>query len=567
MRIYEELVPSDEYGFLLAQLGFVNLIVGRYEAAINYSKESSKIFNLLGNKTGEADAIHILSMSLLANNEFDEAISYYYKALSMRDSTIHHFRIAAIYFDLGMVYINKYWKSHDSNQLADALLYLSTSREIRKKCKCKYFAATPNYWTGYIYIELGNPKNIETGIDFLNQTLRIIEDNTFYSGDLHLLPMIYHQLGQLSFKQDKYDLAKQYTQNGIDKAKVSLATFSMYNYPFPFAAYIDRHRLKMGLGQLYNLRFAIDTSLQDYESALKSHLLKEHAFKDFYEEENRNLIAVLEAESINEKTTHRIENLATENEIKDLKIERFSILVFGLIGFLIVILFIAILFVRQHKIKAEHKTIALEQKLLRLQMNPHFIFNALSNILNLINRNSNETAAKYLTRFSKLLRNTLEGSRKDTIKLDAEIEGLANYLELQKLRFGDKFDFQIDVDDSIDTESTSIPPLLVQPFIENAIEHGIHHKKIKGHVYLRFMADKKQVICEVEDDGVGRGKAWELEYSKRKDHDSLATQIIKERIKVLNKTLKGKINLVIKDLKDEMDQPTGTKVILKIPTN
>jgi len=107
--------------------------------------------------------------------------------------------------------------------------------------------------------------------------------------------------------------------------------------------------------------------------------------------------------------------------------------------------------------------------------------------------------------------------------------------------------------------------MLIQPFIENAIEHGISHKETKGNIIIRFKLENKTVICEVEDDGVGREKAWETEYQKRKTHKSLATEIIKDRIQSLNKKLKQKINLSIIDLKTDTLEPIGTKVVLNIP--
>jgi LytS/YehU family sensor histidine kinase len=323
--------------------------------------------------------------------------------------------------------------------------------------------------------------------------------------------------------------------------------------------------LKKQFEKIYHLCYRLDTTLQDEASALKHFLLATQWRDSIYNEQNRKKIETLQGRFETETTQNKIAMLEKENEVHSLRIQQSRILLIGMGGFVIIIVLMALLFIRQNKIKAEHKTVVLEQKLLRLQMNPHFIFNALSNILNLINRNNNPVASKYLTRFSKLLRNTLEGSRKDTIRLDDEIKGLENYLELQKLRFGEKFDFLIYVDEAIDTESTVIPPLLVQPFIENAIEHGIKHKKTKGHVFLRFLAKENQVVCEVEDDGVGREKAWELEYAKHKDHQSLATTIIKERIQNLNKNLKNKIRFNIIDLKSEDGAVRGTRVVIALP--
>jgi LytS/YehU family sensor histidine kinase len=198
-------------------------------------------------------------------------------------------------------------------------------------------------------------------------------------------------------------------------------------------------------------------------------------------------------------------------------------------------------------------------------MNPHFIFNALSNILSFIERNDNKKASNYLATFSKLLRNTLESTREDMVSFEKEVGTLRNYLELQKLRYGDQFDFNISVDEQIDGEDIAIPPMLVQPFIENAIEHGIRHKKSSGKIDVRFVLKENNIQCEVEDDGVGRKKAWEMESGKRSGHKSLATDIIRDRIQNLNKKLKQKIQLEIIDKISENAEATGTKVLLDLP--
>jgi sensor histidine kinase YesM len=146
--------------------------------------------------------------------------------------------------------------------------------------------------------------------------------------------------------------------------------------------------------------------------------------------------------------------------------------------------------------------------------------------------------------------------------LEEEISSLKNYLELQQLRYEKKFDYKIDVDPRIDLESAILPPMLLQPFIENAIEHGIKHKEAKGRIHIRFKLENKKLTCEIEDDGVGREKAWEVEYAKKGKHKSLATEIIRDRIKILNKKLKQKISLNITDLKSDANDATGTMVKL-----
>jgi hypothetical protein len=365
----------------------------------------------------------------------------------------------------------------------------------------------------------------------------------------------------LYFKTDRLNQALESLKDAYEMCSFFISEHDHQMYYTLVGKQENEVYLKTYMEKIYRLYYELEMALNNESYAFKYYRLATQWKDSIYNEQSRKKTAMIQGQF----TQNQIAMLEKENEVKDLRIQQSRFFLFGMGAFIIVIVLMALLFIRQNKIRAEHKTVVLEQKLLRLQMNPHFIFNALSNILNLINRNETPVASKYLTKFSKLLRSTLEGSRKDMIKLDEEIEGLENYLELQKLRFGKKFEYEIHVDDRIDTESTMIPPLLVQPFIENAIEHGIKHKKTKGHVYVRFLAEENQVVCEIEDDGIGREKAWEINYEKRKDHESLATTIIEERIRSLNKNLRKKIRFKIIDLKSEDDKALGTKVVIALP--
>jgi len=151
------------------------------------------------------------------------------------------------------------------------------------------------------------------------------------------------------------------------------------------------------------------------------------------------------------------------------------------------------------------------------------------------------------------------------VTLEDEIDTIENYLALQKVRYRDLFDYNIDVDDAIDPTAVMLPSMLAQPFIENAIEHGFKHKAGKGRIHIRCRRGNDVAIFEVEDDGVGREKAQEILKKLDKDHKSLATAITRERIDVLNRKLKRKITLEIIDLKDGNGQPTGTLVRFGIP--
>jgi sensor histidine kinase YesM len=171
------------------------------------------------------------------------------------------------------------------------------------------------------------------------------------------------------------------------------------------------------------------------------------------------------------------------------------------------------------------------------------------------------------------MRAILEHSRNESIPLDRELDTIRDYLELQKVRFADKFDYHIDIDTDIDIETVMVPPMLAQPFIENAIEHGIKHKEGKGRIDItigRFddwaigrLGD--WAIFEVKDDGIGRAKARDLLLKQEESHKSLATVITLERIAALNRKSKRKITMEIIDLKDEKGEARGTRVVFGLP--
>jgi sensor histidine kinase YesM len=237
----------------------------------------------------------------------------------------------------------------------------------------------------------------------------------------------------------------------------------------------------------------------------------------------------------------------------------------GIGGIFLVLVLVGFMFLRQHKMKAQHNTVVLEQKLLRSQMNPHFIFNSLANIQEFIWNKDAFTANEYLSSFSKLVRLILENSRNDFVPVEKEISTIQNYLTLQKLRYSDKLEYTIEVDPKIDEEEMLIPPMLVQPFIENSIEHGISGKETTGHIHVKFSLEGDQINIEVKDDGIGFKKSSELKKDKKTDHQSLAMTITQERLLMHYKKYKRKIQLTISDLMDDNKQVTGAKVIFGIP--
>lgn len=212
----------------------------------------------------------------------------------------------------------------------------------------------------------------------------------------------------------------------------------------------------------------------------------------------------------------------------------------------------------------ENKQKAIESRLqsLRLQMNPHFLFNALNSIQQMILANEDVIATRYLSKFAKLLRTILVHSDKETISLKEDIDMLKLYIELESIRFKDSFQYSITCDEEIDIDEVKIPVLLIQPFVENAIWHGLMHKEGNRLLTLKFMEDDNNIICTIEDNGIGRKQAATMKAYSGKDHTSKGIAVSQERLKTL-KYKKGSINII--DLEDSNGLACGTRIEIYLP--
>lgn len=211
-----------------------------------------------------------------------------------------------------------------------------------------------------------------------------------------------------------------------------------------------------------------------------------------------------------------------------------------------------------------HKTTELEMQALRAQMNPHFIFNCLNAINGFILTNEPETAANYLTKFSRLIRLVLNNSQKRIISLEEELETLGLYLHMERLRFTNSFHYRINCDDTIDALSIFIPPMLLQPFVENAIWHGLLHKEGNGELFINLHRAHDTLHCTITDNGIGRKKAMMLKSKSAEKNKSMGLQITKNRLALLNQDLNGENFFEIQDTQDASGNITGTTVSLKI---
>ena len=198
---------------------------------------------------------------------------------------------------------------------------------------------------------------------------------------------------------------------------------------------------------------------------------------------------------------------------------------------------------------------------LRAAMNPHFIFNTLNSIQFYIMENDQVNAVSYLSTFSKLIRGILNNSVHHKVKLSDELEMLQHYISLEQMRFENKFDFVLCIPDELDVESIEIPSRLIQPYVENAILHGLYNKKERGALKISVYEKDDSVLFEIEDDGVGREMAMRIRQQNFPKHKSMGTALTEERLKLIN--AQDVVSFEIVDLMND-SQPAGTKVKIRV---
>ncbi len=275
--------------------------------------------------------------------------------------------------------------------------------------------------------------------------------------------------------------------------------------------------------------------------------------------ENQGRIDFLEKDK--ELYDAELEIIDQERQIqKDkLRFQWWSII--GLVVVIGMLIFTIFTMYQRSKIQKKH-SMMLDLKALRTQMNPHFIFNALNSVNNFIAKNDELNANKYLVRFSKLMRSILDNSDLDFIPLSKEVEVLELYLQLENMRFPDKFNFKFEVDKTINVKEFEIPPMLIQPHIENAIWHGLRYKEHDGLLLVSLKQENDSLKITVEDNGIGRAKSKELKTDNQKATKSRGIKNTEKRMDILSKIYKQKIRIEISDVETD---GSGTRVEIWIP--
>jgi Putative regulator of cell autolysis len=273
----------------------------------------------------------------------------------------------------------------------------------------------------------------------------------------------------------------------------------------------------------------------------------------------QNRISSLEQER--ELSQSKYSLAVTEQELYEETSKRQKWIIYSLIFGIAMMSLTAFLYYRSGKQqKLANNLLALRS--LRTQMNPHFIFNALNSVNNYIAKSDERSANRFLSEFSVLMRSVLENSEEDFIPLSKELELLELYVKLEHSRFSDKFDYEVLVDPTVDIEAFQIPPMLLQPYIENAIWHGLRYKEEKGFLKIKVRPVTNDMLeITIEDNGIGRKKSADLKTSNQKKQKSKGMGNIKKRIEILNDMYKNRVDVSISDLNGDH---TGTKVSLKL---
>jgi tetratricopeptide (TPR) repeat protein len=305
----------------------------------------------------------------------------------------------------------------------------------------------------------------------------------------------------------------------------------------------------------------------DFKNAYKS-LQKHQNLKDsIFSQAEKNKIASAESQILIDKKNAELalKEVKVSNQKKQMLFLIVSFLLLSLIAGLLYKQFSNRKILKEAELKSQLNEVTLSA--LRSQMNPHFIFNSLNSINSFVLNNNSIHASKYISDFSKLIRLILENSKTQKITVQKDIQTLELYIKMEQLRFNNSFDYKIKIDENIDTDFIEIPPMIIQPFIENAIWHGLHHLQNKKGMLeiIVTLLHENALQIEITDNGIGRKKSEALKQNAIKKHTSFGLQITKDRLDIENKEKNSQIsNIEIIDLYDESHNSIGTKVILII---
>lgn len=521
---FETLLESDEENKTfqnglarsLASLGVICSQEGNYYVALEQYQKALKLYIAIGDKKSISKAYNNIGVVYKSQLNQAKALDYFKKALKIQEE-IGEQTVPVTLTNIGVIYF-------EQNHLKEALNYYKKAEKEFLNMDNKRGCALLNNYLGDYYKKL-NQNN--QAIAYYNAALKLYEEiQNKFGASLAL-----YNLGQLYCDQKQYTEAMNYANKSLEYAKEIGILDQTY------------HSEKL-LSELYELQNNHQQSLLHY----KNYIIARDSLKNL-ENEKKFVRAEMDFEY------QKKEALLNEKN----KSQRWMTL-FSVIGILLLIGLIMTFYNKQQvkrRLTLQKEVAEYEQKALHLQMNPHFVFNCLGAISSFIVQNGTDSALKYLSKFSKLMRLTLEYSKGSLIPIDKEIESLENYLELEQLRFHNKFEFKINSSESIEF-NMGLPPLLIQPFVENAVLHGLVPKEENGKLEIHFDIEKDQLICIIKDNGIGISKSKQIKEHSVQAHKSMALEITKKRLEIMEATIS-------KSAQIEIIENNGTIVTLRLP--
>jgi tetratricopeptide (TPR) repeat protein len=564
---------SAKYASNLNNLSVCYYYLGKVDSALVYSKKALEIKLRIDslNYKGLAKAyLNIASYyDILAI--YDEAVNYFLKGINFAIKSRDKYTMATLYNDLASTF--KHMKNYEK-----AIYYYKKALSDIESIDNDRMKATILNNIGTCYINLNENKKAEK---YLQKSLALYKEINLGAG----MSASYDNLGNLFLKEKEFKKARKYFEKalrisqeykdyeGIISSKFSLAKVDYLEKKYNEAlnnlkdALTNSKKYKTNtylldiykyMARTYSKLGNLDGAAKYYESYI---VMKDSVFNKQKEE----IANKLEIQYQTRLKENEISSLKQANMLKELKLKKtkernlfIEIVLLGIVAFVI-------LLIRKNKIKFENKIIEFKQKLLRSQMNPHFIFNALATIQGYISKKECDTASSTLQKYASLMRQIIENSREEYVPLQEELDTVQNYLEIQKIRKG-SFDYEIIVDDSIDIDEIEVPPMLLQPFIENSIKHAFPENKDGNKITVKIKKEKNGLLYSVMDNGIGFEEAQRLKSKQKTKHKSYAISITEERLSLLYKN-KKKIRFEITDLSKIKRNLHGTIVKFYLPLN
>ena len=555
-------VYSKYYATALHNQGIIYSEQTNDDKAVEYFNKAIEVSKQSGNKNEMAISLQAIAQIDIRKGNNTKALNQLYECLKIFEETGDEIGVADVHLSIGDIcYLQQEYKKAIEHHLKSRELYIKNNYEVA--------ISTINFKIG---VDYNAYKDYPKALEYLQKSIDAVENS-----EIGVNSVAYLNIAQIYIYQNKYDKALTYAlqglsiaegmQNKVEMNHSHIILSRIFGSQKKYTLAISHGEDALKIGQEINhpaeitmaareIMAAIGVAKNTLDNQESKNALLEQKLK--YEFEKKELIT----KSENEK---KLDALNAANEKSNLMKNIWLIIFASILILLAVSAFFLYRNFKQKSIINAQKNNLLKQKLLVSQMNPHFIFNSLNAIQNYIFKQDSLKAGDYLAQFSELIRMILDYSRKDYISVEAEVKLLNTYLELQKLRFESKFDYTITIDKKIDRESISIPPMLAQPFIENAIEHGIFYKKDKGRVDVRLFYENKFLIYEIDDDGVGMEEAMKLKNKLKSSYESLATIITKERMTSLNEQTKGNVEIEILDKKTVSAENSGVKVKFVVP--